>query len=61
MALANLKKVSLMIIGDGILRQELEQKTNSLGLENKVSFLGFKDNPYPYFKCADAFILPYLF
>lgn len=57
MALANLKKVSLIIIGDGILRQELEQKTNSLGLENKVSFLGFKDNPYPYFKCADAFIL----
>jgi glycosyltransferase involved in cell wall biosynthesis len=57
MALVNLKKVSLMIIGDGTLRQALEQKTNSLGLENKISFLGFKDNPYPYFKCADAFIL----
>ncbi|WP_438997233.1 glycosyltransferase [Candidatus Puniceispirillum sp.] len=57
LALANLDNVLLMIIGDGVLRKELVQKAKGLGVENKVSFLGFQSNPYPFFKQADAFIL----
>lgn len=57
LALANLKSVSLIIIGEGVLRRKLEKQAEALGLENKVSFLGFKANPYPFFRQADAFIL----
>ena len=57
LALANLESVCLIIIGEGVLLRELKKQAEALGLENKVSFLGFKANPYPFFKQADAFIL----
>ena len=57
LALTNLESVSLIIIGEGILLRKLEKQAEALGLENKVSFLGFKANPYPFFKQADTFIL----
>lgn len=48
--------IEIWILGDGSLKSELETKKRSLGLKN-VKFLGFKKNPFPYIKCADAFIL----
>lgn len=33
-------KVHLVIVGDGILREQLQDLTKSLGLENKVTFFG---------------------
>ena len=50
------KDFEVWILGEGELKFELELKKKNLGVKN-VKFLGFKDNPFPYIKCADAFIL----
>lgn len=49
------------IIGEGILREKLEEKIKSLGLENDIKLLGIKENPYPYIKQCDLFFLPSLY
>lgn len=46
----------LYIIGDGPDRQALEQQRDSLGLKDKVCFLGNKSNPYAYMNLMDAFV-----
>jgi len=50
-------KCRLVILGDGRMRQELEQLVKNLGLEDDVSLPGFSKNPYPYMKNADVFVL----
>ncbi|MET0240900.1 MAG: glycosyltransferase [Sphingobium sp.] len=49
--------VFLRILGDGPLRQDLENKVKDLGLEKVVHFEGFQDDIYPYLEKADLFIL----
>lgn len=49
------------IIGEGILREKLEEKIKSLGLKNNIKLLGIKENPYPYIKQCDLFFLPSLY
>ena len=51
----------LLIIGSGTLRQELENLRNTLGLQNDIHFLGWKNNPYSYIKNSELFILPSLY
>jgi glycosyltransferase involved in cell wall biosynthesis len=51
----------LMILGTGPLRPELERLAAELGISSAVQFLGFQRNPLPYFREADAFVLPSLF
>ena len=46
----------LQILGDGPQRTKLESQIQALGLENQVSLLGFRDNPYPYMKAADCIV-----
>lgn len=48
----------LDLIGDGELRQETEALAESLGVKEKVSFLGAQSNVYPYLQNADLFLLP---
>lgn len=48
---------SLLIVGDGSLRPDLEEKAKELGIHDNVHFLGHKDNPYQYIKLADFFLL----
>ncbi len=43
------------IIGDGELKSQLDSAVNSLGIEEYVSFLGVRENPYPYIKGCDIF------
>lgn len=50
-------KSRLLILGKGALELELKKEVKSLGLEDKVTFLGFKKNPYKYMKKSDVFIL----
>jgi glycosyltransferase involved in cell wall biosynthesis len=45
------------IIGDGPDRAKLEIRSGISGLESIVSFEGFQQNPYPYLKNADCFVL----
>lgn len=50
------EKIKLHILGDGADKEKLFQLKNELGLE-KVEFLGIKENPFPYLKAADLFVL----
>lgn len=49
-------KVLLHILGDGRNREKLHQFKEELGLEN-VIFHGVQNNPYPFLKFADLFVL----
>lgn len=51
------KLVRLIILGDGDLRNELHELINTLGLQEYVEMLGFKDNPYAYMSRSDVFVL----
>lgn len=54
------EKARLVIIGDGPERTKLEELVQNLGLHNKVSFLGFLDNPKEIYTRFDFFVLPSL-
>ncbi|SUA60541.1 Mannosylfructose-phosphate synthase [Oligella urethralis] len=47
----------LVILGEGYLRKELTEQIHNLGLNDNVDMPGFIDNPYPWFKVADLFVL----
>ena len=47
----------LLLVGDGEDRAKYENMVESKFLEKYVTFLGKKDNPYPYFKMADCLVL----
>lgn len=46
----------LEIIGDGPLREELQNLIDELHMNSKIKLLGFRQNPYPYMKNSDLFI-----
>ncbi len=46
---------SLMLIGDGVLREGLEKKTMNMGYRD-VYFAGFQENPYAYMNQSDMFV-----
>lgn len=47
---------NLYIIGDGRHREQLENLVRELKIEDRVKFLGFRTNPYPYLKRANLFV-----
>lgn len=49
--------ISLDIIGEGPLFNDLKQLVSNLRMENKIRLVGYQDNPYAWFANADAFIL----
>ncbi|MEH7419167.1 glycosyltransferase, partial [Neobacillus drentensis] len=59
-ALATCKKegysFNLWMIGDGEIRDQLKSMVQQFNLEQEISFLGQKANPYPYLKAADCLI-----
>ena len=48
--------VVFIIVGDGSLRQSLEVLAKSLGVEEKVRFVGWKERTEEYYKDADIYI-----
>lgn len=48
----------LYIIGQGIEEENLKILSETLGLKDHVSFLGYRDNPYPILKGMDALVVP---
>ena len=48
-------KIHMYIIGDGPLKEKLQKQIIELNLEERVTLLGAKKNPYPYIKNADVF------
>ena len=55
------KNVILLLIGSGILENEIKEYVKELKLENAVMFLGVKDNTNEYYQAMDLFVLPSLF
>jgi len=53
-------KMKLTVVGDGRERQQLEELTMSLGVENRVTFVGFSKKPEEYVSQADLFVMPSL-
>lgn len=47
----------IQIIGDGYDFENLKKQKTELGVEETVDLLGFIENPYPYFKFANFYIL----
>jgi glycosyltransferase involved in cell wall biosynthesis len=51
------RAANLIILGSGPLRPNLEALAIELGIADAVDFLGYQENPLPYFRRADAFVL----
>lgn len=49
-------KFNLIIIGDGPLKEKLNEEVKNLNLTGNIFLLGFKTNPYPYLKNAKFFV-----
>lgn len=47
----------LWIMGTGTLEEDLRKQISAEGLQDTVALLGFRSNPYPILKEADAFVL----
>ena len=47
---------NLVILGDGELRTELVELASDLEIKNKVHFIGFVENPYPFYANAKFYI-----
>jgi N-acetylgalactosamine-N,N'-diacetylbacillosaminyl-diphospho-undecaprenol 4-alpha-N-acetylgalactosaminyltransferase len=54
--MANIENSKLYILGEGSKRKDLLDLVNKLDLKEKVIFLGFQKNPYPYIKSCDVFV-----
>ncbi len=59
--LANFPDCKLVIIGEGSQEINLKSLSRELGIEEKIMFLGFNNDPYSYVSSSDVIILPSLF
>jgi glycosyltransferase involved in cell wall biosynthesis len=50
-------KFKILLVGNGPDSKKYKKMVNKKHLENEISFLGQKQNPYPYFKISDCLIL----
>ncbi|PDV98063.1 glycosyltransferase family 4 protein [Candidatus Chloroploca asiatica] len=48
----------LLMVGDGSLREALQQQARELGVADYVRFTGFQPNPRPFLGLMDVFVLP---
>ena len=55
------KNYTLMLIGDGELKNKMMDLVKNLGIEDKVIFTGLVQNTYDYYSAMDLFVLPSLF
>lgn len=46
------------VLGDGVQREQIEEKIRQLELSDRVYLHGLSDNPYKYMKNCDLFVLP---
>lgn len=51
------REAGLWILGEGEQRPAIESQANSLGIDEHVSLLGFRANPFKFMAAADAFVL----
>ena len=46
------KAIDLVFLGEGKNQEKYIQLAKNLGLENRVKFFGYQENPFPYYKNA---------
>ncbi|WP_181032499.1 MULTISPECIES: CDP-glycerol glycerophosphotransferase family protein [unclassified Arthrobacter] len=51
-------RANLILLGEGPLRQDLEQLVEDLNLVERVYFAGLRENPFPALRAAGCFVLP---
>lgn len=49
-------KIRLYLLGTGIMETELKAYVDLHHISDKIIFLGFQENPYPYLKAANIYI-----
>ena len=49
-------KARWYVLGEGELREKLQNQINRLGLKEDFLLLGAKENPYPYYKQCDLYV-----
>jgi glycosyltransferase involved in cell wall biosynthesis len=54
-------KVHLEIVGEGSLRQKLEDFSNKLGISNSVTFFGKFTDVIPFYRRMNIFVLPSIY
>lgn len=50
-------RAALLVVGDGVLRPELEQRVRELGLETSVTFVGTQSDVSKFLSVVDVFVL----
>lgn len=55
-ALASIPRVHLLLVGDGMLRPRLEKLARSLGIADRVTFLGLRNDVAQILKASDIYI-----
>ena len=55
------KNVHLFLIGDGPLKNSIQEKVNELGLQENVTFMGKRKDVSTLLKAMDVYLLPSLF
>ena len=55
---AGQNRIHWWIEGGGPAEEEVRGKIRQLGMEQHVTMLGMKENPYPYIAAADLYVLP---
>ncbi len=55
------REIRLMILGEGILRPQLEQQIEEMGLQEDIRLEGFVKNPFAYVARSDLFVLSSIF
>ena len=51
----------VLVVGEGYLRPDLEAQARSLGVEERVLLVGYRQNVVDYLRASDLFVLPSLF
>lgn len=51
------RQARLLIVGDGEEKGVLQRLVRASPFANDVEFLGYRDNPYPYMRAADLFVM----
>ena len=54
----NDKGTVLLLVGDGYLKEKIEEKVNKLGLDNAVKFLGIREDISDLMQAMDLFFFP---
>ncbi len=52
------RPLHLLLVGDGLMRDELEQQAEQLGIAGRVHCAGWQTQTSPYYSLADLFVCP---